>query len=119
MSTEILFTIISSGGILLGVFAGYWFSSINKKTEISASTIQDNTLEIRDVNSRLTSLKEANAKAELELKQSMYSLSKEMRETARTIREIANKTETHTLKIQNLEDQHKYISDVIRKNKLD
>ena len=118
MSTEILFTIIASGGTLLGVFSGYWFNSINKKTELSASEIQKNSMDVRDVCSNLKSFKEANEKAEIQLKQDLSSLSKEVRETARTIREIAHKTEAHTLKIQNLEDQNKYISDVIRKNKL-
>lgn len=115
MSTEILFTLIASGGTLLGVFAGYWFNSINKKTEISASTIQNNTLEIRDVQSKLLSLKEANAKAEIELKENMASLSKEMKETTKAIREIAQKTEYHGLKIQNLEEQNKHIVQLLRK----
>lgn len=118
MSTEILFTLIASGATLLGVFSGYWFNSINKKTEISASDIQKNTMEIRDTSSKLNSLKEANEKAETQLKIDMSALSKEIRETSRTIREIAQKTENHTLKIQNLEDQNKYFADVIRKNKL-
>ncbi|MDD3875388.1 MAG: hypothetical protein PHT69_02090 [Bacteroidales bacterium] len=118
MSTEILFTLIASGGTLLGVFSGYWFNSINKKTELSAGDIQKNTMEIRENASKLMSLKEANEKAEIQLKQDMSALSKEMRETTKTIREIAQKTEYHSLKIQNLEDQNKYFADVIRKNKL-
>ena len=102
--------ILAGGFTLLGVFAGYWFNNINKKTERTQQQQHEQALAINTCENNYRVLREANEKSELRLRESMAGLSDDMRGTMKLLRELGVTVSNNTLRIQNLEDQHKFIA---------
>lgn len=119
MDTQAITMLISVGLLLLGVFAGYWFSSINKKTEANREASHINVIDINKNSIELNSLKSANEKAELQLRNEMLELSKDMRDMTKLFSEIGLSVGSNTLRISNLELENKFIADKIRNKEKD
>lgn len=114
MTQELMTYLSSVSFLLLGVFAGYWFNNINKKTEKTASVTQENLLLIKENSQRTNALKEANDKAELQLKNDMSKLATDMSNMSKTLTDIGIKTQKHDLEIENLKSENRFITERIR-----
>jgi len=106
--------VFSVGSLLIGIFGGYWFNSINKKTDKNRDLIQDNVLAISNNTSELKALKKENEKAELAIRQGVLELISDMKSTAKTLQGLGISVGDNTARIQNLETKQELISARIR-----
>lgn len=106
--------LISVGSLLIGVFGGYWFNNINKKTESNRETAKDNLIEINKANAELHAIRLANEKAELNLKEGMAVLAKDMSKMASDFVQLGIRVVRNEQDIKHLKDTHVFISDRIR-----
>jgi len=106
--------LISVGSLLVGVFGGYWFNNINKKTEKNREIGNENKIEVNKTNIELSALKLANEKAELHLKEGMTILASDMSRMSKNLVEIGVRVVRNEEDIKQLQDSHIFIADRVR-----
>lgn len=120
MSSE-LTTILAIVGIIMGIigpilgfFAGGWVKRTNKSIDDIFSKVNDSEVQIVEVKVKGELEKETQDKVEIEMKRSMSELASDMSIMAKNINRNHFSLKEHNLRIGNLEDQHKIISNELK-----
>ena len=111
---NVLLVLVPIGAMLLGVFAGYWFNNINKKTDLNSEKINDNKIDINQNTSKLDLAKKLNEQAQTHLREDMSGLAKQMTKTFNTLESIGILSRKNESDIQTLKNQQSWIAERVR-----
>ena len=116
MNPEFTNTMLPFITLLLGIFAGFWFKNINKKTDLSTDNIHENLVKINKIDDKLAALKESSAKTEIAIKEDMLGLIKDMREMTKVLTNLGITVGKHQIEIENLKQEHGFIAKTLRED---